>query len=356
MADVARLQRRFAKAAEEHVARSPFNAHLLERIAITPEIAGLLAAAPEEQQLPVLLLAAVHSLVLAEPDAELAAWYPTVSVAPRTDDAFAAFARFCGEHDDELRTIIATHSTQTNEIGRCAAFVPALASLGAEVGELALVDVGTSAGLNLALDRYRYEYDGDRDGRAVGPASPVTLRAGVRGDPPIPDDLPTIADRIGIDRAPIDLDDPERVRWLMACVWPDQRDRFERLHGAIELARAHPAPIVTGDAVTQVAAAVQRVAGGGHPTVVTSWVLNYLTPTERSAFVAELDRIGGDRDLSWLLFESPGMCHGIAFPDAIRESFRTHLVLARWRDGRFDATPLAECHPHGYWLHWHADA
>ena len=35
--------------------------------------------------------------------------------------------------------------------------LPALAQIAAEVGPLALLDVGTSAGLNLQLDRYGYQ-------------------------------------------------------------------------------------------------------------------------------------------------------------------------------------------------------
>ncbi len=349
MTSVDVLMRRFHLSSRDQRERSPFNARLTAAIAETPDIAAFLEAAAPEQQLPVLLLASVHSIVLAEPDVELAAWYPTVATSPRTDDAFPAFARLCRAREAEIRGLIASRATQTNEVGRCAVILPALDLLAAEVGPLALADIGTSAGLNLQLDRYHYAYE---PGGPVGDASPVVLTCGVRGDAPVPLAIPPIAARIGVDRSPIDLDDADSVRWLMACVWPDQRDRFERLAGAIAIARDHPVEVIRGDATQSLAVAIERIGYGGHPTVLNTWVLNYLTRTERAEYVAELDRIGAERDLSWLMLESPGMATGLPVPASLARSHRSQLLLVRWRAGHRTVGHLAECHPHGYWLHW----
>jgi hypothetical protein len=342
---------RFRISAKDQRQRSPFNARLCASIADTPDIAAFLSSAEPEQQLPVLLLASVHSIVLAEPGLELAAWYPTVAAAPRDDDAFPAFARLCRERETEIRALIATHATQTNEVGRCSLFVPALDLVAEEVGTLGLADIGTSAGLNLQLDRYHYVYE---PGGPVGAPSPVTLHCGVHDGVPIPLAIPPIGARVGVDRAPIDLTDPDSVRWLQACVWPDQHDRFERLAAAIAVAADHPADVIQGDAIAALDGAIARVGADAHPTVINSWVLNYLTPAERAAYVAELDRIGAERDLSWLFLESPGLAPGLPFPAQLDRSFLTHLVLARWRGGHRSVIHLAECHPHGYWLHWSA--
>ena len=119
--------------------------------------------------------------------------------------------------------------TQTNEVGRCAILLPVLARL---QGPLALVEVGASAGLCLLLDRYRYRY-GDR---SVGDASaPVLLDCEVSGPVPVPKRVPEVAWRRGIDVARIDVTDDDDVRWLEACVWPDQTERIARL-----LAAGHP--------------------------------------------------------------------------------------------------------------------
>ena len=102
-----------------------------------------------------------------------------------------------------------------------------------EVGDLAHLDVGASAGLNLLFDRYEYVYD---PGGAVGGPSPVRLECGTRGSVPVPPSMPRVVQRCGLDRSPVDVHDAERRRWLEACVWPDQIDRFERLRAALDIA------------------------------------------------------------------------------------------------------------------------
>ena len=127
--------------------------------------------------------------------------------------------------------------------------------------------------------------------------------------------IPEIASRCGIDVAPIDVTDDEEAHWLEACVWPDQIDRFERLRSAIALARLKPPELLAGDAVPSLAPAIERMARSGHPVVTNSWVLNYLTPDNRAAYVAELDRIGAAADISWVYIESPSVTPELPAPD-----------------------------------------
>lgn len=348
VADLAELRRRFREAGDDQQNRSAFNAHLNRQIAEHPDVAALLLAAPEEQQLPVMLLAAVHSIVLAEPDLELAAWYPTTSPELLDGDVFPAFARLCRDREAELQTIVSTRSVQTNEVGRCALLAPALGAVGEEVGKIALIDVGTSAGLNLQLDRYEYRYS---PGGHLGESSDVVLECGTRGSIQIPSALPSIASRVGIDRAPVDLSDSDDARWLMACVWPDQRDRFDRLRGAIEIARANPTPLLQGDAVDTVAKVVGDQSDVAHPVVINSWVLNYLPDDRRLAYVELLDQLGQERDLTWIYAESPGLSPGLPFPESLREQHLTVVMQATWRDGDRTVTHLGTGHPHGYWFH-----
>ena len=62
------------------------------------------------------------------------------------------FRDWLHDHWVEVRATALTHATQTNEAARCALHVPALAGI---EGPLALLEVGTSAGLCLYPDRYK---------------------------------------------------------------------------------------------------------------------------------------------------------------------------------------------------------
>ena len=80
---------------------APLYARLAAGAADDPEVLSLLDPAPALQQRTVLLLASVHHLVLADPGADLARWYPSVDPVEAgarraaDDDPYSAFRRFC---------------------------------------------------------------------------------------------------------------------------------------------------------------------------------------------------------------------------------------------------------------------
>jgi hypothetical protein len=344
------LARRFQDFGGEQLRRAPLYARLSSDIAHDPDIVALLLHAPEEQQIPVLLFAAVHYLLLDGRPHELSAFYPNLTPAARpADDAFSSFRSFVREHAEEVIALMTSRNTQTNEVGRCALFLPALSMIATEAGPLALVDVGTSAGLNLLLSHYSYDY---RPGGTVGPSSPVHVQCDTRGAVPVPPTVPPVAATIGLDAAPIDVRDPDAVRWLEACVWPDQADRFDRLRAAVQLAQDRPPDVRRGDAVDDLAATVAEAAGQGHPVVMNSWMLNYLSTDRRIDYVESLDALGERHDLSWVLAESPAQTPGLPIPTTIEPEHLTVLSLVTWRRGRRTVRRLASCHPHGFWLHW----
>jgi hypothetical protein len=349
MADLDELAQRFRDFARTSTSRAPLYGRLADGIADDPELLALLLAAPTPQQLPVLLLAAVHDLVLRGDGPQLRRHYPNLSEAATAGDPLPDFTAFCAEHREQLLDLISTRTTQTNEVGRCAQFLPVMGLLGDEVGPIAHIDVGSSAGLNLLLSRFEYRYD---PGGTVGGPSTVVLECATRGPIPIPAELPLLAMSVGLDISPIDIFDDEEVRWLEACMWPDQADRFARLVAALTLARSHPPDVRRGDAVRELSALITEAAMLGHPVVTNSWVLNYLTARQRLAYVHELDEIGARMDLSWIIAESPAQTPELPVPTTSPAEDITVVSMVTWRAGRRTVRRLGTSHPHGFWLHW----
>ncbi len=322
------------------------------------EVRDLLLEAPAEQRLPVLLFAVVHHLLLSGAEHDLARWYPTVGGRVDADgDPYADFRNFVLGRRAEVVELLATRSTQTNEIGRCAILRPAWAVVAEEVRTpLGLVELGASAGLNLLLDHWAYAYapDGPRFG---DPTREVLVEAEGRGAA-----LPALkaldlGSRVGIDLAPIPVGDEEAVSWLLACVWPEQLARFKRLQAAIEVARPRPPQLITGDIVEQLPSIAAGIPEDQHLAVQNSWVLNYLPVPARQRLLSTLNRLGTMRDMSWVSIESPDFVPDLNFPprpDGADEagSDASVAVLTTWRDGHKAVRRLADCHPHGTWLHW----
>jgi hypothetical protein len=323
------------------------------------EVDDLLTAAPTRQLgHPTLLFAAVHDLLLSggvEAD-ELAAHYPSLGSVDRpgapAGDPWPAFRRFCLEHRPAIEHRIRSRRTQTNEVGRSSLLALALRDVHRDVGRpLAWLDVGTSAGLALHLDRYHHDLGG---GRTLGdPTSPVRLTCDVDGPAPT-DVLPSFGWRAGLDASPVDVADASDRRWLEACVWPEQTDRLERLRAALDVARAAPVPVTSGDAVADLARACEEAPPDTHLVISHTWVLAYLTPEERAAFEAALDDIGSDRDLDRLGMEGANALPVDEAPAETTTGSRSLLLRSSWRDGHRDEVVAADVDDHGRWLSWRA--
>ena len=342
----------------------PLYATLSRAIADDDEVVALTMRAPYSQRRPVLLFAAVHDLLLDEaaPHA-LARFYPSVVADDCRDDveqAMPLFVDFCREHREALVERLAGRATQTNEVGRSAGLRLALSTLPRE-RPIALVDIGCSAGLNLLVDRYRYDLerpDGSRD--RSGPIGDVVVRSTIiRGDPPRLADLPlpAIGQRIGIDRAPLDVRDPSDARWLRACVWPSDLERHPRLAAAIAMARCEPLSPIAGDAVDRIDEGLASIDRSLRPVFFHSWVVSYFDHAARARFADAARAMVVERDGAWISAESPGIVPGLTAPPlpgdadvAEREATVWHLTTRR--GGRAVGRCIARSHPHGRWIEW----
>ncbi|MHB8220164.1 MAG: DUF2332 domain-containing protein [Acidimicrobiales bacterium] len=381
---MARSFRAFAKYAGRDGA--PGYADICAHAERDPEMLGLLACAPPPQRRPTLLLASVHYLLLTGVQSPLADVYPTLA-ARRRDGAhvpggtsrwgpartpeqnrswYPAFSEFCRIHRRRIEELLATRATQTNEIGRCSALLPALCTVARRhAPPLAVVDLGCSAGLNLLFDRYAYSYAPSGVGPHAAttgggdPASPVrldtTLLAGT-----LPDlTMPVVAWRSGIDQSPVDPTDNDAAQWLLACQWPEHPERFSRLKEALALARSGPAPpVITGDLVDGLGQLVAAVPSDTHLCVTHTWVAAYL-PVRRQLDLSHIiTDIAATRPVSWVFAEEPFESPGLPVPPSPdpqpgRDKGATAVVVLD-ADGTRTHGPwrVADMHPHGRWLRW----
>jgi hypothetical protein len=329
---------------------SPLYDRICRVVAHDDWVLALVQEAPPPAHQPNVLLGVVHYLLLAGLDHPLGAVYAGESDA----DPGPLFVDVCLTHRAEVLALMETRRTQTNECGRSAVIGPALTWVAHQFGApLALLDVGASAGLNLACDRYRLDYG---EHGATGPLdAPVRISCMVRGGiPPIAPALPEIVARLGLDRSPIDLTDEKDARWMLGCIWPDT-GRLERTSAAIREAQLHPPTIRTGDMVDDLRATIDELPAGALVCVTTTWALAYLQRDGREQFAAQLAAAGRERPVVWISGETPGIVSALADrkPPPDLDDIEPSLLGAIHYDGdTADATALAWVHPHGAAIDW----
>ena len=344
------LPRRLRAQAEQCAAHgSPLTAALLygaaddyEAGGPTAELLGPHADDPSGSVPSLRLTGALHRLVLERKAPELALHYPSVGGTAGVEGAWDTARRTIADHLDELREAV-QRPVQTNEVGRSAVLYGGLLHVVARTGlPVRLLELGSSAGLNLRVDRFAYDV---ADGVVLGdPASPVRLVRPWSGThPPYDVDL-QVVERAGCDPSPLDPARAVDRLTLTSYVWADQVERFERLRAALEVAAQHPVEVERLPA----SELLRRELAEPRPGVVTvvwhSVVRQYLESQERATVEHLLDDAGAratpDAPLAHLSME----------PERVGSGYRFAVELAIWPDGRREL--LAECQGHGPPVVW----
>ena len=326
--------------------RSPLYLNLSMRVAEDPELLAIASKAWKKDALPNLFFSAVHFLLLKGEHHQLAAFYPSLNNnSEHYDLAYPYFRSFVLEHKNDIDRIITTRFVQTNEVGRCAILVPAFELVAREAKNrpLALVEIGSSAGLTLLWDRYHYQYN--KNLQCGNPYSPIRVECLLRGErrPPVPNHFPEIASRLGVDLNPIDLNDPENVQWLRALVWPEHQKRANQLELAIRMARDDPPRIVRGDALELLPSLIERVPRDSQLCIFHSFTLSLANGKPRERLERMLAKASERRTLFHISFEWP------------KNSETPILSLASLNIGKSTEKVLARCNAHGEWLEWLSD-
>lgn len=245
------LAQNFRQFAEIHCkGSSPLYERLSLSIASDEALLRLAAQVPPGQPVPNLLFGAVHYLLYQQPRHDLARYYPSIAHSPQPiNDAFAYFRQFCLSQQTFIVDLFNTRRVQTNEVRRCAFLFPTfslVSTLGSEK-PLSLIEIGTSAGLNLLWDYYQYDYG---FGTILGQQnSSVVIHSSFRGDkrPSLSSSLPVVADRMGIDLNIIDVREHQDALWFKALIWPEQQERTALLTNAMKVAQMHLPTLLTGE-------------------------------------------------------------------------------------------------------------
>lgn len=321
---------------------SPLYSWLASGVAEDPELITLASNATSGPE-PNLFLSAIHSLLLDGAEHPVAEFYPSVSGEDtKHGDPYPLFRSFCLEHAEEIREIVTTRRVQTNEVRRCALLLPAFGLVAERTGEpLSLVEVGTSAGLNLLFDRYSYDYGG---GRTLGdPHSPARVSCEPRGDEevPLPSRPPEVASRTGLDLNPLDVRDPESARWLRALIWPEEyAHRAPLLENAIEAARRDPPTLLRGDALELLSETLGAIPEDATACVFHTFTVNQFSGEARDRLAELLAEHSEVRDLyrvsaEWLGVDDTPL-----------------LKLSCFEEGNEQEALLAHCDGHGEWIQW----
>ena len=313
---IAALHHRFADVEAE--GRSPLYRRLARAVAADPALLAFVAALPEPKWQPQLLFSAVQYLQ-----------------GPLTGlDAFVDAVR---TRPDDVTAVMRRHTTQTNIPARCATLLPVLAAL---PPPLALVEVGASAGLCLYPDRYSYDYGGHRVTPVGGSAVPA-FRCTASPGTPLPSGPLEVVWRAGLDLNPLDVHDPDDVRWLDALVWPGEEHLRAQLHAALDVARAEPVPVRRGDLGVDLPELLAEAPRDATLVVFHTAVFPYVPEPARTAFA---ETVRASRAV-WVANEAPQWIPGL--DRATLDAHPDHLYLL-CRDGR----PLASADPHASWISW----
>ncbi len=290
---------------------SPFYADLYEPAVADVEAGGpvwrLLEPVVDEpfgQALGMRLLGGVHRLVLEGHLPDLAQHFPSVG---GDADAAACWPKL-RQVVDERVTDLAPYlrrAPQTNEPGRSAALTGGFLRIARSTGlPLRVLELGSSAGLNLRFDRYWYA-DGD-----LGwgdPTSAVRFVDIWDGAVPDFDAECRVHERRGCDLHPVDPTTEDGRLTLLSYIWPDQRERFTLLRHALDVAGGFPVTVDEARAEVWLEQRLGEHRSGMATVVFHSVVWGFLNEPEQARVWELLDLAGAraskDAPLAWLRLE-----------------------------------------------------
>lgn len=317
---------------------SPMYKWLSKKISEDVDLLLIAEKGNHQQPIPNLFLAAVHYLLFKYPIFDLIKFYPSQGgIFSESEDFFQSFKKFAIQNESEILKILETKSVQTNEVRRCGPLISAL-SLIAEANDnsqITLIDVGTSSGLNLLMDKYKYIFNGLVFGNSE---SELTISCSIRGSMTPQISIPKIIRRYGIDINPIALTQPEELLWSKALIWPDQVERIDRLEKAMKIRLQHNVELLKTFENEALIKVLSSHNDSSLLCIMHSFTLNQFSENQRHDFVETIKKHSSQRtiwkvSLEWIGTESP------------------ELKIQKFSNGDLQSDiSVAYCHGHGEWI------
>jgi hypothetical protein len=308
------------------------------KISKDDELLAICSYAGEGQPIPNLLLGAVHYLLLNGKDHSLKEFYPSIVSNPKSyEDSFEFFKDFCFKYRNEIESILKTRLVQTNEVRRCAYLYPVFCTIYEKVKKpLALIEIGTSAGLQLFWDKYSYSYgENDIYGNID---SKLNITAEIKGEntPILHSTPPPVSTRIGIDLHTIDLNDKDEKLWLKSLIWPEHKERLFMFEEAASYIKEDLVSLFDGDGISLLSKFVDNIPEDSVICIFHTHVANQIPLERKKQLLQTVEAIGRNRDVFHIY-------------NNIQDRY---LHLDYYMDGIESKSTIAETDGHGRWFEW----
>jgi hypothetical protein len=317
---------------------SPLYEYLALKIAKDKEILDLASKSRHGQPVPNLLFGAVHYLLLQGKRHKLREFYPGLMKKPlNIEGSFEYFKDFCVQNSSEISQLLSSRSVQTNEVRRCSYLYPAFSYISSLTQKpLALIEIGTSAGLQLFVDQYSYTYGTEEV--YGGEKSGVHISAAIKGDSSFLDKMGDfkVASRIGVDLHINDVEDDDHYLWLKSLIWPEHQERRDLFENAAKYVKNNSLKLIEGDGVVLLKSLSEEIPEDQIICVFHTHVANQMPLPTRQRLLQEIKNIGEKRDIFHLY-------NNIKDRD---------LHLDYYFNGTENLNTLAQTEGHGRWFSW----
>ncbi|MBY6038032.1 DUF2332 domain-containing protein [Fictibacillus nanhaiensis] len=308
------------------------------KVAQDNDLLYLCTKARDGQPAPNLLFGSVHHLLLSGKQHELSDYFPSLTKQPKKiTDSFESFKNFCEMYQDEIILLLQTKLVQTNEVRRCGYLYPCFSYIYSRIHKpLALIEIGTSAGLQLFWDRYRYSYN---TGKLYGNhLSDVLIKSEIKGmdEPYLLTESPPVSHRFGLDLHINDVTDPEDAGWLNALIWPEHHERRELFQNAARYVNKEEVTFIEGDGVSLFPQIIDQISKDSMICVFHTHVANQIPEDIKHQLQENIKKIGQTRDIAHIY----------------NNIWDKELHIDSFMEGAEQTQIVGETDGHGRWFQW----